>query len=153
MFAGKVSTFAGKRQLAHPEFKLLGADDADKAAEFAGELIPVYPATRDLPSWEIERCVRVVLDTLGEVDDPLPEAVRERHGLVGLATALLRHPPPGRPGRSGPRPEPAQVGRGLRCCRPCWPSAAGPPRPCRPPPARPGRAACWTRSTRGCRSV
>src|SRR6266571_2246786 len=28
MFAGRVSTFAGKRQLAHPEFKLLGAFDA-----------------------------------------------------------------------------------------------------------------------------
>src|SRR6266550_4650764 len=89
MFAGRVSTFAGKRQLAHPEFKLLGADDADKAAEYAAELIPVYPATRDFSSWDIEKCVRVVLDTLGEVDDPLPEAVRERHGLDGLATALL----------------------------------------------------------------
>jgi ATP-dependent DNA helicase RecG len=89
MFAGRVSTFAGKRQLAHPEFKLLGADDADKAAEYAAELIPVYPATRDLSSWDIEKCVRVVLDTLGEVDDPLPEAVRERHGLDGLTTALL----------------------------------------------------------------
>ena len=89
MFAGRVSTFAGKRQLAHPEFKLLGADDADKAAEYAAELIPVYPATRDFSSWDIEKCVRVVLDTLGEVDDPLPEAVRERHGLDGLTTALL----------------------------------------------------------------
>jgi ATP-dependent DNA helicase RecG len=89
MFAGRVSTFAGKRQLAHPEFKLLSADDADKAAEYAAELIPVYPATRDFSSWDIEKCVRVVLDTLGEVDDPLPEAVRERHGLEGLATALL----------------------------------------------------------------
>jgi len=89
MFAGRVSTFAGKRQLAHPEFKLLGADDADKAAEYAAELIPVYPATRDFSSWDIEKCVRVVLDTLGEVDDPLPEAVRERHSLDGLATALL----------------------------------------------------------------
>ena len=27
MFAGRVSTFKGQRQLAHPEFKLLGADD------------------------------------------------------------------------------------------------------------------------------
>ena len=89
MFAGRVSTFAGKRQLAHPEFKLLSADDADKAAEYAAELIPVYPATRDFSSWDIEKCVRVVLDTLGEVDDPLPQAVRERHGLDGLATALL----------------------------------------------------------------
>jgi len=89
MFAGRVSTFAGKRQLAHPEFKLLGADDADKAAEYAAELIPVYPATRDFSSWDIEKCVRVVLDTLGEVDDPLPEDLRERHGLDGLTTALL----------------------------------------------------------------
>jgi len=38
MFAGRVSTFAGKRQLAHPEFKLLGADEADKAAETVGAI-------------------------------------------------------------------------------------------------------------------
>ncbi|HEV3291324.1 MAG TPA: ATP-dependent DNA helicase RecG [Streptosporangiaceae bacterium] len=88
MFAGRVSTFNGKRQLAHPECKLLGADEADKAAEFAAELIPVYPASKDLSSWDIEKCVRLVLDTLGEVDDPLPAAVRERHNLAGLATAL-----------------------------------------------------------------
>ena len=88
MFAGKVSTFAGKRQLAHPEFKLLGADDAGKAAEYAAELIPVYPATREFSSWDIEKCVRVALDTLGEEDDPLPEALRKRHRLDGLATAL-----------------------------------------------------------------
>src|SRR6266516_5098968 len=88
MFAGKVSTFAGKRQLAHPEFKLLGADVVGKAAEYAAELIPVYPATREFSSWDIEKCVRVVLDTLGEVDDPLPEALRQRYRLDGLATAL-----------------------------------------------------------------
>src|SRR5690348_14545245 len=54
MFAGRVSTFKGKRQLAHPEFKLLGADDAAKAAEYAAELIPVYPATKDVSTWDIE---------------------------------------------------------------------------------------------------
>src|SRR5499433_154506 len=88
MFAGRVSTFKGQRQLAHPEFKLLGADDAAKAAEYAAELIPVYPATKDLSTWDIERCVRIVLDTLGEVEDPLPGPLRERHGLIGLTDAL-----------------------------------------------------------------
>ncbi|HEY6276593.1 MAG TPA: ATP-dependent DNA helicase RecG, partial [Streptosporangiaceae bacterium] len=88
MFAGRVSTFNGKRQLAHPECKLLGADEADKAAEYAAELIPLYPASKDFSSWDIEKCVRLVLDTLGEVDDPLPAAVRERHHLDGLASAL-----------------------------------------------------------------
>ena len=88
MFAGRVSVFKGQRQLAHPEFKLLGADDAAKAAEYAAELIPVYPATKDISTWDIEKCVRIVLDTLGEVEDPLPGALRERHGLIGLTEAL-----------------------------------------------------------------
>ncbi len=88
MFAGRVSTFKGQRQLAHPEFKLLGADDAALAAEYAAELIPVYPATKDVSTWDIEKCVRIVLDTLGDVDDPLPAPLRERHGLIGLADAL-----------------------------------------------------------------
>jgi len=88
MFAGRVSTFKGQRQLAHPEFKLLGAEDAAKAAEYATELIPVYPATKDVSTWDIEKCVRIVLDTLGEVEDPLPGALRERHGLIGLPDAL-----------------------------------------------------------------
>ena len=76
MFAGRVSSFRGKRQLTHPECRLLGADDAAKAAEFADELIPVYPATKDVSSWDVEKCVRMVLDTLGEVPDPLPEKLR-----------------------------------------------------------------------------
>jgi ATP-dependent DNA helicase RecG len=88
MFAGRVSVYQGKRQLAHPECKLLGADEADKAAEYAAELIPIYPASKDFSSWDIEKCVRLVLDTLDEVDDPLPAEVRERHHLIGLAAAL-----------------------------------------------------------------
>jgi ATP-dependent DNA helicase RecG len=88
MFAGRVSTFRGQRQLAHPEFKLLGADDAAKAAEYAAELIPVYPATKEVSTWDIEKCVQIVLDTLGELVDPLPEPLRTARGLVGLADAL-----------------------------------------------------------------
>src|SRR5215472_2043333 len=88
MFAGRVSVFKGQRQLAHPEFKLLGADDAAKAAEYAAELIPVYPATKDVSTWDIEKCMQIVLDTLGELDDPLPAPLRERYRLAGLADAL-----------------------------------------------------------------
>jgi ATP-dependent DNA helicase RecG len=88
MFAGRVSVFKGKRQLAHPEIKVLGAGEEARAAEYASELIPVYPATREVPTWAIEKSVRTVLDTLGEVEDPLPEPVRRRHHLIGLAEAL-----------------------------------------------------------------
>ena len=88
LFAGKVSAFKGKRQLAHPDFEPVASPDASKAEQFATELIPVYPATKDVPSWKIAGAVRIVLDTLGRVDDPLPAEVRERYGLCGLRAAL-----------------------------------------------------------------
>src|SRR5215468_2222128 len=55
LFSGQVSTFRGKRQLAHPEYELLDAgDDAERvAAEYAAEMIPVYPAAQEITSWTI----------------------------------------------------------------------------------------------------
>jgi ATP-dependent DNA helicase RecG len=92
LFAGKVSFFRSgrsvKRQLVHPEYKALaGGLGADAAREFAEELIPVYPATKGLTSWQIADCVRMVLDGAALGADALPEHVRERHRLVGLAEA------------------------------------------------------------------
>jgi ATP-dependent DNA helicase RecG len=89
LFSGQVSTFRGRRQLAHPDYELLDAGDdaAHAAAEYAAEMIPVYPAAKEISSWQIARSVRIVLDVL-DVDDPMPRAVRERHGLCGLADAL-----------------------------------------------------------------
>jgi ATP-dependent DNA helicase RecG len=89
LFSGQVSSFRGKRQLTHPEYELLGAgSSAGRAAEFAAELIVVYPATGQLPSWKIADSVRIALDVLDVPDDPLPALVRRRHGLVGYADAL-----------------------------------------------------------------
>jgi ATP-dependent DNA helicase RecG len=89
LFSGQVSTFQGRRQLAHPEFELLATGEAgDRAAEFAAELIPVYPASKDITSWQIADSVRLALDALDDPGDTLPAAVRDRHGLTGLADAL-----------------------------------------------------------------
>jgi ATP-dependent DNA helicase RecG len=89
LFSGQVSSFRGKRQLTHPEYELLGASSsAGRAAEFAAELIAVYPATGQLPSWKIADSVRIAIDVLDVPDDPLPAVVRRRHGLVGYADAL-----------------------------------------------------------------
>jgi len=88
LFSGHVSTYRGKRQLAHPEFELLGTDDDDvRAAEYAAQIIPVYPAAKEITSWQIAAAVRVVLDVL-DVEDPMPRAIRDRYGLCGLADAL-----------------------------------------------------------------
>jgi ATP-dependent DNA helicase RecG len=89
LFSGQVSTFRGKRQLAHPDYELLdeGDDAAHAAAEYAAEMIPVYPAAKEITSWQIARSIRVVLDVL-DIEDPMPRAIRDRHGLCGLADAL-----------------------------------------------------------------
>ncbi len=92
LFAGKVDTFRGKRQLTHPDFVLFTDDedlDDNLTEAFAGQLMPIYPATSQLATWTIARCVRRVLDTLGDVGDPIPPDVRDRHGLLNLRDAFF----------------------------------------------------------------
>ncbi len=118
LFAGKVTVFNNKLQLAHPEYQLLppgsesesedGAADgvgvlgavgglvdtatvAEVAQDFTSELIPVYPAAQKVQSWVVAKCVRIVLDSLdgpSAPPDPLPSTVRAAYRLTGLVTAL-----------------------------------------------------------------
>jgi ATP-dependent DNA helicase RecG len=94
MFAGTVSSFRGRLQLVHPEYEVLpgappNADlTPELAAEFATELIPVYPATAKVSSWVIGRSIKAILDPLDTGEDPLPAEVRERYGLYGQAEAI-----------------------------------------------------------------
>ncbi|WP_037677593.1 ATP-dependent DNA helicase RecG [Streptomyces griseus] len=93
MFAGKVSLFNRRLQLAHPAYELLRGDP-DGAAEsvetWAGALIPIYPATAKLESWKIGKAVQTVLPSAQEALDPLPDSLREGRGLVPLPEALLK---------------------------------------------------------------
>jgi ATP-dependent DNA helicase RecG len=89
LFAGQVSTFRGKRQLSHPEYELLGPGEAViRAADYAAEIIPVYPAVKGITSWQIADSIRLALDLVDVDDDLLPRAVRDRYQLSGLADAL-----------------------------------------------------------------
>jgi len=92
MFAGKVGTFNGKLQLAHPDFEVLSDEDAAKAAnEFARGFIPVYPAAQGIQTWHIAKCVAQVLDVWDGVpdeEDPLPGSLRAERGLLPLERAL-----------------------------------------------------------------
>ena len=91
LFSGEISDYRGKRQLAHPQCVLFPdgiVDDPEATAALAGAIIPVYPASGSITSWQIQAAIRIVLDTLGEVDDPIPAEVLERHDLVDRVTAL-----------------------------------------------------------------
>ncbi|CAL9415799.1 ATP-dependent DNA helicase RecG [Streptomyces sp. enrichment culture] len=90
MFAGKVSVFNRRLQLAHPAYELLRGDAEETVETWAGALIPIYPATAKLESWKIGKALQTVLPSAQEAADPLPESLREGRGLVTLPEALLK---------------------------------------------------------------
>ncbi|MBC9711619.1 ATP-dependent DNA helicase RecG [Streptomyces sp. TRM66268-LWL] len=97
MFAGKVSAFNRKLQLAHPAYELLRGDSSEAVDSWAGALIPIYPATAKLESWKIAKAVDAVLPSAKEAVDPLPRSLRDGRGLVTLPEALLKiHRPHGK---------------------------------------------------------
>jgi ATP-dependent DNA helicase RecG len=94
MFSGKVEVFNGRKQLANPEIAPVVGDDGAAVAEFAGALIPIYPATAKLDSLAVQRSVRAALDVVDVRGDPLPAELRLAHGLPSLVEALrLVHRP------------------------------------------------------------
>lgn len=96
LFAGKVGIFNKKKQLAHPDYEMIpdGNDVDAVASSFAGKFLPVYPATSKMPSWKISKCVTMAIDSLDEVEDFLPENIRNAHNYPNLHQALvqLHHP-------------------------------------------------------------
>ncbi|MEU1852054.1 ATP-dependent DNA helicase RecG [Streptomyces sp. NPDC019990] len=90
MFAGKVSVFNRRLQLAHPAYELLRGDSDESVETWAGALIPIYPATAKLESWKIGKALQTVLPTAQEAADPLPDSLRQGRGLVPLPEALLK---------------------------------------------------------------
>ncbi|MCN9242826.1 ATP-dependent DNA helicase RecG [Streptomyces sp. RY43-2] len=91
LFAGKVSVFNRRLQLAHPAYELLRGDDVTETVDsWAGALIPLYPATAKLESWKIAKAVQTVLPSAQEAIDPLPDSLRDGRGLLSLPEALLK---------------------------------------------------------------
>lgn len=92
LFSGTVGTYRGRRQLVHPEVVPLANDDTDiedvEVVRFAGQLLPIYPGTASMRSTRTARALGGLLPRADDLADPLPAAVREEHGLLGLADAL-----------------------------------------------------------------
>ncbi|CAN2208504.1 RecG RecG-like helicase [Candidatus Nanopelagicaceae bacterium] len=96
LFAGKVGSFNGKKQLAHPDYEMIpDGNDVDSAvAGFAGLYIPLYPSSAKLPSWKIAQCMDLALAALDHVDDPIPEALLLKNNYPTIRQALeqIHHP-------------------------------------------------------------
>jgi ATP-dependent DNA helicase RecG len=95
IFIGQVSTFRGSWQLTNPTMVLFGVPDEEDEASGAAvasikALFPLYPQTKGVDSWDLQRAIAFALTVVDEPSDPLPEAVRRDHRLPDLATALHR---------------------------------------------------------------
>ncbi|WP_111720397.1 ATP-dependent DNA helicase RecG [Homoserinimonas sp. OAct 916] len=94
IFAGKVSKYNMTPQLTHPDYKLFdelmaeGSDAGEVAREWVERPIPIYPATKNLPSWKIAGMIETVLEALGPVEDPMPGTLRQAHSLLQIDQAL-----------------------------------------------------------------
>ncbi len=97
IFAGKVGEYRGARQLTHPDYQLFEPDaatDEESARAWAERPIPIYPATASVASWQLQKAIGVVLDTLPVLDDPVPAVIRAERELMDWSRALeLVHRP------------------------------------------------------------
>ena len=91
LFAGKVSSYQGKLQLAHPDYELFPEEISDDEAKRWAELpIPIYPAASTVTTWAIQRSLGVVLDTLASIVDELPAEVVRQNKLLSLDEAIRK---------------------------------------------------------------
>ena len=91
LFAGKVGSYQGKLQLAHPDYELFPEEISDAEAKRWADLpIPIYPAASAVTTWAIQRALGVVLDTLAPAIDELPEDVVNKNNLISLDDAIRK---------------------------------------------------------------
>jgi ATP-dependent DNA helicase RecG len=85
-FSGKLAWKAGRLGMANPGYEVLR--EGDDPEEFANEVIPVYPASKEVSSGRLRRAVGGLLDRYGDVPDFVPEPLRRAHNLPDRDRAL-----------------------------------------------------------------
>jgi ATP-dependent DNA helicase RecG len=94
IFIGQVSSFRGRWQLTNPTMALFGVDDSDEtfgaAIDSLSALFPLYPQTKGVDSWDLQRAIAFALTVLDAPADPLPPGLRDDLDLPDLMTALRR---------------------------------------------------------------
>jgi ATP-dependent DNA helicase RecG len=79
---GKVSVYRGTRQMTNPMVDVIS--EADEAVK----IVPLYPATAEVPTFLLRRTIRAALQQTTPLADPVPQAVLDRHGLVDRTRAF-----------------------------------------------------------------
>ena len=83
--SGKVKHVGWSLQLDAPEFSSLGGGEAVSA----GRIVPIYRLTKGLTALTLRRAMRALIDRVGaDLEEPLPEELRNRLSLVPIARAI-----------------------------------------------------------------
>ncbi len=85
LFLGQAGRFQSQWQLTNPRMLLFGEDDDDEILD-VGAFYPIYPLTKGVESWDIQRAVafaRTVLD----IPEALPGAVLSTHQVLDARRA------------------------------------------------------------------
>ena len=83
VFTGDVRIFKYQKEITHPDIEII--EDTQKESLHFGRIVPVYSETEGLFQKTIRRIIKNVLDkSLAIVQDPLPEAIRQRQALWEL---------------------------------------------------------------------
>jgi len=100
LFSGTISRFRDVLQITSPQFDKFKDDDEpvdqiERIEMFANGIIPIYPLSEGLTQATLQECVKVVLQLLDDVPDPVPSELLAAHGLSDLDTALRNVHRPG----------------------------------------------------------
>ncbi|OKH36217.1 ATP-dependent DNA helicase RecG [[Phormidium ambiguum] IAM M-71] len=71
--------------LTSPEIRLI---DLDEARNTKNSIIPIYPLTKGVSNEVVQDAVSSALELLNLLIDPLPQDLRQKHGLMGLPEAI-----------------------------------------------------------------
>lgn len=81
---GKLGFYRGNTQMTNPAVDVIGHAD-----EKTGKIVPIYPQSgkAEVTSWQFQRLMTEALGRAKVFDDPLPEEIRGRLGLVDRTVA------------------------------------------------------------------
>ncbi|MCS4492529.1 ATP-dependent DNA helicase RecG [Corynebacterium sp. ES2715-CONJ3] len=112
LFTGKLKYFRGEAQLQHPDYVILDKaaltsdPDSDTVYDDEGdcsryiahlETIPIYPATKNLPTWRIAAAIAEVLRRTPHISDPLAAYIPPGFPSLDAAIRGLHQDPQTKP--------------------------------------------------------
>ena len=89
VFIGKANQFRGEWQLTNPSMALFGIDDDEEVAtvEALGQLYPLYPLTKGVEHWDLQRAVTFARTVLDQIPEVLPPEVLTDYDVLDIRTA------------------------------------------------------------------